>query len=131
MAVFFENWKPLLVQDMLISFGETGDGFYTKHNYTAWSVDLFCNSSFLLGSWIRDVFIIVHCAFIIIYAQFCVYYEFTMTVVGLYNLPFSIELSILMKPAWQRVHNPWETAVRPMMIWLMIIHTYTFGFPKG
>uniref|UniRef100_A0A1E1WLR1 Lysosomal protein NCU-G1 n=1 Tax=Pectinophora gossypiella TaxID=13191 RepID=A0A1E1WLR1_PECGO len=27
----------LLVQDIFISFGETGDGYYKQHNYTAWS----------------------------------------------------------------------------------------------
>ncbi|XP_050350037.1 glycosylated lysosomal membrane protein B-like [Nymphalis io] len=27
----------LLVQDMFVSFGETGDGYYKQHNYTAWS----------------------------------------------------------------------------------------------
>ncbi|CAG9566325.1 unnamed protein product [Danaus chrysippus] len=27
----------LLVQDMFVSFGENGDGFYKQHNYTAWS----------------------------------------------------------------------------------------------
>ncbi|XP_026333413.1 glycosylated lysosomal membrane protein-like [Hyposmocoma kahamanoa] len=37
MRVFFDSVSPLLVQDMVISFGETGDGFYTKHNYTGWS----------------------------------------------------------------------------------------------
>ncbi|KAL0820877.1 hypothetical protein ABMA28_005543 [Loxostege sticticalis] len=29
--------RKLLVQDMLVSFGETGDGYYEKHNFTAWS----------------------------------------------------------------------------------------------
>ncbi|XP_045450278.1 glycosylated lysosomal membrane protein B-like [Melitaea cinxia] len=27
----------LLVQDMFVSFGEAGDGYYKQHNYTAWS----------------------------------------------------------------------------------------------
>lgn len=26
----------LLVQDMIVSFGESGDGYYKQHNYTAW-----------------------------------------------------------------------------------------------
>lgn len=26
----------LLVQDMMVSFGESGDGYYKQHNYTAW-----------------------------------------------------------------------------------------------
>lgn len=29
--------SELLVQDMFVSFGEAGDGYYRQHNYTAWS----------------------------------------------------------------------------------------------
>lgn len=39
LGVFYRDVSDsdLLVQDMFISFGLPGDGFYKKHNYTAWS----------------------------------------------------------------------------------------------
>ncbi|XP_050664797.1 glycosylated lysosomal membrane protein-like [Leptidea sinapis] len=35
-ATFYKK-QMLLVQDMVVSFGDSSDGFYRQHNYTAWS----------------------------------------------------------------------------------------------
>ncbi|CAH0399591.1 unnamed protein product [Chilo suppressalis] len=42
LRAFYRGVDPstLLVQNMRISFGEPGDGFYAHHNYTAWSASL-------------------------------------------------------------------------------------------
>ncbi|CAK1581306.1 unnamed protein product [Parnassius mnemosyne] len=42
LETFYEGYdeKNLLVQDLVVSFGEPGDGFYKQHNYTAWSYTL-------------------------------------------------------------------------------------------
>ncbi|XP_023944089.2 glycosylated lysosomal membrane protein B [Bicyclus anynana] len=39
MKTFYDEFgrANLLVQDMMVSFGEGGDGYYAQHNYTAWS----------------------------------------------------------------------------------------------
>lgn len=39
LKLFYNDYdvSDLLVQDMFVSFGEAGDGFYKQHNYTAWS----------------------------------------------------------------------------------------------
>ncbi|XP_034833494.1 glycosylated lysosomal membrane protein B-like [Maniola hyperantus] len=39
LRTFFDDYGKanLLVQDMMVSFGEPGDGYYRQHNYTAWS----------------------------------------------------------------------------------------------
>ncbi|CAH2087246.1 unnamed protein product [Euphydryas editha] len=38
LKLFYSNLNTdLLVQDMFVSFGEAGDGYYKQHNYTAWS----------------------------------------------------------------------------------------------
>ncbi|CAG5059073.1 unnamed protein product [Parnassius apollo] len=42
LETFYEGYDKmsLLVQDLVVSFGEPGDGFYKQHNYTAWSYTL-------------------------------------------------------------------------------------------
>ncbi|CAH0725098.1 unnamed protein product, partial [Brenthis ino] len=39
LKLFYDTLEgpDLLVQDLFVSFGEPGDGFYKQHNYTAWS----------------------------------------------------------------------------------------------
>ncbi|CAH4023227.1 glycosylated lysosomal membrane protein B-like [Pieris brassicae] len=38
LSLFFkESQQMILVQDMFVSFGESGDGYYKQHNYTAWA----------------------------------------------------------------------------------------------
>ncbi|CAH0587878.1 unnamed protein product [Chrysodeixis includens] len=37
LKVFYEDYNSLLVQEMFISFGLPGDGYYRQHNYTSWS----------------------------------------------------------------------------------------------
>ncbi|XP_047996046.1 glycosylated lysosomal membrane protein A-like [Leguminivora glycinivorella] len=34
---FYPNIDEMLIEDMIVSFGEPQDGFYRQHNYTAWS----------------------------------------------------------------------------------------------
>ncbi|CAK1542374.1 unnamed protein product [Leptosia nina] len=34
---FRDSPSMILIQDMFVSFGDSGDGFYKQHNYTAWS----------------------------------------------------------------------------------------------
>lgn len=42
LAAFYRDFDPnnLLVEDIYISFGEPGDGFYKHHNFTAWSTTI-------------------------------------------------------------------------------------------